>query len=145
MSDTDSSERLVAQVKWFNPSSGYGFATVRSEGGHKDEDIFVHHTAINVEENQYKYLKKGEYVHLSLEEADSDKHKWHGVNIRGVLEGKLMCEILNEHQNSNENREDNGGWEKQGRRNRQHNNRRQHQHRHHRGSNRQQNNQREED
>ena len=149
MSDTDSSERLVAQVKWFNPSSGYGFATVRSEGGHKDEDIFVHHTAINVEENQYKYLKKGEYVHLSLEEADSDKHKWHGVNIRGVLEGKLMCEVLNDHANenqqNNENREDNGGWEKQGRRNRQHNNRRQHQHRHHRGSNRQQNNQREED
>ena len=139
MSDTDSSARLVAQVKWFNPSSGYGFATVKSNCDNKDEDIFVHHTSINVESNQYKYLKKGEYILLSLEETDSGKHKYQAVNVRGILEGKLMCEVLNEQSNENHNNNQNqneDGWERQGRR-RNHKNHKNH--RHQNGNNRQQN------
>ena len=144
MSDTDSSARLVAQVKWFNPSSGYGFATVKSNCDNKDEDIFVHHTSISVESNQYKYLKKGEYVLLSLEETDSGKHKYQAVNVRGILEGKLMCEVLNEQSNENHNNQNQNedGWERQGRR-RNHKNHKNH--RHQNGNNRQQNRLRDED
>ena len=144
MSNTGSSARLVAQVKWFNPSSGYGFATVKSECDNKDEDIFVHHTSINVESNQYKYLKKGEYILLSLEETDSGKHKYQAVNVRGILEGKLMCEVLNEQSNENHNNQNQNedGWERQGRR-RNHKNHKNH--RHQNGNNRQQNRLRDED
>ena len=119
MSNTDSSERLVAQVKWFNPSSGYGFATIKSSGENHGEDIFVHHTSIQVDGDQYKYLKKGEYVNLSLESTESNEHKHQGVNIRGVLDGKLMCEVLNEssnNENHSKNKDDNGEWKQQGRR-----------------------------
>jgi len=88
MSNTDRNTRLVAQVKWFNPSSGYGFATIKTPGEHHEEDIFVHHTSIHVDGDQYKYLKKGEYVNLSLEETETNDHKYQGVNIRGDLDGK---------------------------------------------------------
>ena len=70
--------------------------TEREEMIDEDEDIFVHHTSIKVGGDPYKFLKKGEYVNLSLESTESDEHKYQGVNIRGVLEGKLMCEVLNE-------------------------------------------------
>ena len=123
MSNTGNSERLVAQVKWFNPSSGYGFVTIKTPGEHKDEDIFVHHTSIKVGGDQYKFLKKGEYVNLSLESTESDEHKYQGVNIRGVLEGKLMCEVLNENTSNN----DQNGWKQQG-------NRKQHHNRHNRNN-----------
>ena len=116
MSNTNKSERLVAQVKWFNPSSGYGFATIKSPGENHGEDIFVHHTSIQVDGDQYKYLKKGEYVNLSLESTESDGHKHQGVNIRGVLDGKLMCEVLNESSNNHNKNNDNGEWKQQGRR-----------------------------
>lgn len=151
MSDTDSSARLVAQVKWFNPSSGYGFVTVKSNCDNKDEDIFVHHTSICVESNQYKYLKKGEYVLLTVEVTDSGKHKYQAVNVRGILEGKLMCEVLNEQSNENHNHNHNqnqnqnqneDGWERQGRR-RNHKNHKNH--RHQSGNNRQQNRVRDDD
>ena len=113
MCDTSNTDRLVAQIKWFNPTSGYGFATVKSDGDHKDTDIFVHHSSIQVERNQYKYLKKGEYVTLTVEESNSNDHKYQGVNVRGILEGKLMCEVLNDA--STESKQNEGGWERQGR------------------------------
>jgi cold shock CspA family protein len=119
MSNTDRNTRLVAQVKWFNPSSGYGFATIKTPGEHHEEDIFVHHTSIQVDGDQYKYLKKGEYVNLSLEETETNDHKYQGVNIRGVLDGKLMCEILNEASANNSN---NGEWKQQKRSRNHHNN-----------------------
>ncbi len=80
------------------------------------EDIFVHHTSIQVDGDQYKYLKKGEYVNLSLESTESNDHKHQGVNIRGVLDGKLMCEVLNETSNNHNNKDENGEWKQQGRR-----------------------------
>ena len=51
------SEHLVGRVKWFNNKAGYGFITV-TDGDRSGSDIFVHHSAINVESQQYRYLDK---------------------------------------------------------------------------------------
>jgi CspA family cold shock protein len=42
-------------VKWFNDAKGYGF--ISQEGG---EDVFVHHTAIQME--GFRTLKEGDRV-----------------------------------------------------------------------------------
>jgi len=48
-------------VKWFNNAKGYGFITPE-EGG---EDVFVHHSAINVE--GYRTLNEGQAVSFEAE------------------------------------------------------------------------------
>jgi CspA family cold shock protein len=53
------SERLTGRVKWFNNSAGYGFITV-TDGDKSGSDVFVHHSALEVESQQYKYLIQGE-------------------------------------------------------------------------------------
>ena len=94
MSDTT---RLTGQVKWFNKKSGYGFLTLsNSESTEKTEDIFMHHSAIQVQKEQYRYLMQGEYVTFELSSVDSGEHKCHAVNVRGINGGKLMCELRNE-------------------------------------------------
>lgn len=79
------------RVKWFNNRAGYGFITV-SSGEHKGEDVFVHHSAIQVEKEQYRYLVQGEYVDFKLCEVNSESHKWQAGEVGGVAGGQLMCE-----------------------------------------------------
>lgn len=85
------SEHLLGRVKWFNNKAGYGFITV-TDGHRSGTDIFVHHSAINVENQQYKYLVQGEYVEFDLIKTDSEKHEWQGSKVSGIKGGKLMCE-----------------------------------------------------
>ena len=91
--DTSSAnaERLTGRVKWFNNKAGYGFITV-TYGEYANVDVFIHHSAINVSNKQYKYLVQGEYVDFNLITLESDKYKFHAGNINGVNGGKLMCE-----------------------------------------------------
>ena len=93
-SSTDSSSRLLGRVKWFNNKAGFGFVTVL-DGDKKDEDVFVHHSGIVVSDEQYKYLVQGEYVSFSLTESDNTDHPYQAGDVRGVLEGFLMCETRN--------------------------------------------------
>tara|TARA_B100001121_G_C18361947_1_gene467511 strand:+ start:79 stop:546 length:468 start_codon:yes stop_codon:yes gene_type:complete len=88
------SDLLLGRVKWFNNRAGFGFVTVLS-GDKKNEDVFVHHTGINVDTEQYKYLVQGEYVSFQLKESDSSEHPYQAGSVRGVLEGPLMCETRN--------------------------------------------------
>lgn len=100
-----SSERLTGRVKWFNNRAGFGFVTVM-EGEKKDEDIFVHHSGIVVNNEQYKYLVQGEYVSFSLRESDNDEHPYQAGEVRGVLEGWLMCETRNANRSSRDDGEE---------------------------------------
>jgi CspA family cold shock protein len=85
------SETLIGRVKWFNNKAGYGFITV-TDGERSGTDIFVHHSAINVENQQYKYLVQGEYVQFSLVNTTSGNHEWQASGVNGIKGGKLMCE-----------------------------------------------------
>lgn len=47
------------QVKWFNDSKGFGFIARDN-----DEDVFVHHTAIQME--GFKSLSEGDQVEFEV-------------------------------------------------------------------------------
>jgi len=88
-------DTLTGRVKWFNNKAGYGFITV-TDGSRSGSDIFVHHSGINVENQQYKYLVQGEYVDFVLEKAESGSHEYNASSVHGVNGGKLMCETRRE-------------------------------------------------
>jgi CspA family cold shock protein len=88
---TPSSELFIGRVKWFNNKAGYGFITV-TDGSRSGSDIFVHHSAVNVENQQYKYLVQGEYVEFGLIKTTSGDHEWQASSVNGIKGGKLMCE-----------------------------------------------------
>jgi CspA family cold shock protein len=92
---TTSEERLIGRVKWFNNKAGYGFVTV-TDGAQAGSDIFVHHSAIGVSSQQYKYLVQGEYIEFSITEIQNGNHPFQASNICGIKGGKLMCETRNE-------------------------------------------------
>jgi len=86
---------FTGQVKWFNNSTGYGFITVLLDG--KSSDIFVHHTAIDVANQQYKYLVQGEYVEFKLVPTNNNSsHEFQAASVHGIGGGKLMCETRRE-------------------------------------------------
>ena len=81
-------------VKWFNNKAGYGF--ISTDNAESCGDIFVHHSAINVSQSQYKYLVQGEYVSFTQAAVENNTHKFQATNVCGVNGGKLMCETRNE-------------------------------------------------
>lgn len=95
MSDVSENKSLLGCVKWFNNKVGYGFITLSD--GSLEQDIFVHHSALNTSDEQYKYLVQGEYVSFELvKSSDPDsKHEFFAGNVSGVNGGKLMCETRN--------------------------------------------------
>ena len=89
------SEKFIGCVKWFNNKEGYGFITIK-EGNKSGSDIFVHHSSINVENQQYKYLVQGEYVEFKLATMENSKHEFQASQVSGINSGKLMCETRRE-------------------------------------------------
>jgi CspA family cold shock protein len=87
---------FIGRVKWFNNKAGYGFITI-TDGQRSGEDIFVHHSGINVDSEQFKYLVQGEYVefHISAT-AEGAKHPTQATSVTGVKGGKLMCQTRND-------------------------------------------------
>lgn len=95
--------RLTGRVKWFNNKTGFGFITALtdSEGVKEGSDVFVHHSAVKVSQEQYRYLVQGEYVEFVLSklkasdasaDAAAPKHEYQAVDVSGVKGGKLICE-----------------------------------------------------
>lgn len=93
--DSSALEKVTGCVKWFNNKQGYGFLNVTS-GEKSGTDLFVHHSAIQVGKEQYKYLVQGEYVEFTLVKADQGSHEWQAGTVRGLNNGKLMCETRHE-------------------------------------------------
>jgi cold shock CspA family protein len=96
----ESEPSTFGRVKWFNNKAGYGFITI-TQGEHDGSDVFVHHSAIEVSQEQYRYLVQGEYVEFKLCVVQNDTHKWQAGSVKGINNGKLMCETRLE---SRENR-----------------------------------------
>lgn len=105
MSDS-SVEKFTGRVKWFNNKAGYGFITV-TDGPKSGSDVFVHHSSIKVDSEQYKYLVQGEYIEFSLSTVASDKHECQATDVSGIKGGKLMCETRNETRVAYNNEHDN--------------------------------------
>lgn len=98
----------VGRVKWFNNKSGFGFVTVVSEGEHSGTDVFVHHSAIHVSTEQYKYLVQGEYVSFHMTRVEEGEHEWQASNVTGLYGGMLMCETRNEARSQRDGDDDGG-------------------------------------
>lgn len=92
---TNTSERFTGRVKWFNNKAGYGFISI-TDGAQAGTDVFVHHSAIGVSSEQYKYLVQGEYISFNLSHTQNDVHKFQATNVLGINGGKLMCETRRE-------------------------------------------------
>lgn len=86
---------VTGRVKWFNNKAGYGFITV-TDGANSGSDIFVHHSTIKVDNQQYKYLVQGEYVDFSISKTTSGDHEYQAIDVHGIKGGKLMCETRHE-------------------------------------------------
>lgn len=82
-------ERVICIVKWFDSKKGWGFASTLDES---PRDIFVHHKAITVAKEQYRYLVQGEYVELDIVETTEGEHQYQAGNVSGIKGGALMCE-----------------------------------------------------
>jgi CspA family cold shock protein len=93
---SSTSDRFTGRVKWFNNKAGYGFITV-TDGPKSGSDIFVHHSSINVDHEQYKYLVQGEYIEFALNDTNCvANHDVQACDVSGIKGGKLMCETRNE-------------------------------------------------
>ena len=115
------SERYRGRVKWFNSRAGYGFITVTTDDTNTEgEDLFVHHTAINVGSEQYKYLVEGEYISFTKIESESNDHKFQAGEVTGLDGGQLMCETRNVSRSlrAEKSKEGDGGVERGGQRTR---------------------------
>ena len=94
-SDSSSSEKFTGRVKWFNNKAGYGFVTI-TDGSKSGSDVFIHHSSIKVDSEQYKYLVQGEYIEFTLSNVEGGKHEYQAAEVCGIKGGKLMCETRNE-------------------------------------------------
>jgi cold shock CspA family protein len=101
-SDSPPTFTTTGRVKWFNNRAGYGFITV-TEGEHSGVDVFVHHSAITVNNEQYRYLVQGEYVNFNMCGIENNTHKWQAGAVKGMHGGKLMCETRLESRESRNN------------------------------------------
>jgi len=96
---TSAPVRLTGRVKWFNNKTGFGFiSVVGGNDQYKDaSEVFVHHSAVMVSQEQYRYLVEGEYVEFSVVNTETGDHKFQASDVRGVKGGKLFCETRHEH------------------------------------------------
>ncbi len=69
---------MIAKVKWFNNTKGYGFI---SPGEDITEDIFIHYS--NIEKQGYKTLDEGQLVEFDLVKTDKG---YQAQNIKPIEE-----------------------------------------------------------
>jgi len=98
--------RVIGSVKFFDKNAGFGFISVLKNAEFpqfSEKDIFVHYSGIHIDNQQYKYLVKGEYVEFKIVPSTkpgvstdatvpNENEKFNAVDITGIQGGKLMCE-----------------------------------------------------
>jgi len=62
--------RVIGEVRWFDPARGYGFLI--PEVG--EDDIFIHHSGIGFGKPGRRNLEKGAKVSFEIAERDGRKH-----------------------------------------------------------------------
>lgn len=101
---TTSEQREQGCVKWFK--DGYGFISMCAPKTEGPTEVFVHHSALLVGEEQYRYLVQGEYVDFEVSASTTgEKHKVQASRVSGIQGGKLMCEtrrLQDQSQNQNQ-------------------------------------------
>jgi CspA family cold shock protein len=83
--------RTIGRVKWYNNKTGFGFITY----GDDEQDIFVHHTGITVNEQNkqsYRYLVQGEYVEFDKTAVQGKPQPYAATHVTGIKGGPLMYE-----------------------------------------------------
>ena len=86
-----SGNRIQGKVSWFNEKRGFGLVKL------DDNEIFVHHSEINVSKEVYKFLGEGEDVEFEVVEVEDKKSgnkKLCAKNLSGVNGQKLICETV---------------------------------------------------
>ena len=76
----------LGMVKWFNGTKGYGFITNLET----EQDIFVHHSNLIVNEDCWKTLLQGEYVEYDIDSGTNNREQ--AKHVTGIHKGPLMCE-----------------------------------------------------
>ena len=106
--------KYSGRVKWFNNKAGFGFVTI-VDGDKAGEDVFAHHSGVNVTGELYKYLVQGEYVHFHLRVSDNNDHPYQAGDVTGLYGGQLMCETRHETKQKSMNSEggDKKDWNSQ--------------------------------
>lgn len=59
-------------------------------------EVFVHHSNVKVQEEQYRFLVQGEYVEFDVSNVANGQHSCQATNVTGMFGGKLMCETRND-------------------------------------------------
>jgi cold shock CspA family protein len=112
MSTAVSGQKMAGCVKWFNMKTGFGFLTVVRGGGSGElkvgSEVFVHHSNVNVQEEQYRFLVQGEYVEFDVSNVANGQHSCQATNVTGMFGGKLMCETRNDARQSSSSQQQGG-------------------------------------
>lgn len=77
-------ERIRGTVKWFNDEKGYGFISPDGMPATRENDCFVHHSAIDDQPHGgdgRKTLQDGDRVEFEIEEGPRGKQAAHVVSI----------------------------------------------------------------
>ena len=101
---TQGSHRGIGMVKWFNTKSGFGFVTPICTSGSpalSTEDLFVHHSELVCNEDQFRYLVQGEYIEYVVTKTDDNRVT--ASDVTGIGRGPLMCETRHERSKESEN------------------------------------------
>ena len=107
-----SGQKMAGCVKWFNMKTGFGFLTVVHGGGSGElkvgSEVFVHHSNVKVQEEQYRFLVQGEYVEFDVSNVANGQHSCQATNVTGMFGGKLMCETRNDARQSSSSQQPGG-------------------------------------
>ena len=112
MATAASGQKMAGCVKWFNMKTGFGFLTVVRGGGSGElkvgSEVFVHHSNVKVQEEQYRFLVQGEYVEFDVSNVANGQHSCQATNVTGMFGGKLMCETRNDARQSSSSQQPGG-------------------------------------